>query len=153
MVSLFYFYSNSAVRAAGLEQFQELLGDPQLKVKETRDVRWLSHQKTVATIVRTFPSLIASLQSEADDRGNLTALGLFTLMTKLDFLCALVMINDYYFIFRNSRSYSKGIWLTLVSYLVNSTIAVINQRLTSEFSKKCTKMLRVWQQGSKLQQL
>ena len=110
MVSLFYFYSNSAVRAAGLEQIQELLGDPQLKVKEAKDVRWLSHQKAVATIVRTFPSLIASLQSEANNRGNPTALGLFTLMTKFDFLCALVMLNDILPHLWNSRSYSKGRW-------------------------------------------
>ena len=59
LTSLFHFYSNSAVRTAGLEHMQELLGDPTLHVKEAKDVRWLSYQKAVATIVRIYPSLIA----------------------------------------------------------------------------------------------
>ena len=109
-----------------------------MKVKEAKDVRWLSHQKAVATIVRTFPSLIASLQREASDRGNPTALGLFTLMTKFDFLCALVKLHD---ILRHLSKLSlvfqrKLVDLSMVSCFVNSTMTVINQRLTAEFSKK-----------------
>lgn len=63
LTTLFHFYSNSAVRTAGLEHMQELLGDPTLHVKEAKDVRWLSHQKAISTIVRIYPSLIASLKS------------------------------------------------------------------------------------------
>ena len=38
--TLFLFYQNSAVHMAGL---QEVLDDPVIKLKQAKDVRWLSH--------------------------------------------------------------------------------------------------------------
>ena len=38
---LYRFYSNSAVRTAGLRAIQEVLDDPQSKLTQAKDVRWL----------------------------------------------------------------------------------------------------------------
>ena len=133
LTSLFHFYRNSAVRTAGLEHMQELLGDPTLHVKEAKDVRWLSHQKAVATIVLIYPSLIASLKSEANDRGNPTALGLFTLMTTFRFVCTISTLNDLLpHLSKLSLIFQKkSVDLSVISCFVNSTIALIQQRLPS----------------------
>ena len=73
--NLFYFYQNSLVRMSGLHVIQALLDDPAIKLKEAKDVRWLSHDAAVATLLRIFPSLMASLEREATERGESTAEG------------------------------------------------------------------------------
>ena len=40
--TLFLFYQNSAVRMAGLHVIQEVLDEPVIKLKQAKDVRWLS---------------------------------------------------------------------------------------------------------------
>ena len=50
--NLFYFYQNSHVRMSGLHAIQALLDDPTIKLKETKYVRWLSHDAAVATLLR-----------------------------------------------------------------------------------------------------
>ena len=54
--SLFYFYQNSAVRMANLHAIQELLNDPQIKCKQAKDVRWLSHDNAIKALIRSLPS-------------------------------------------------------------------------------------------------
>jgi hypothetical protein len=49
MTTLFCFFQASAVRTAGLKAIQELLDSPTLKLKEAKDVRWLSHDQAVQT--------------------------------------------------------------------------------------------------------
>ena len=55
---------------------QALLDDPVIKPNEAKDVRWLSHDAAVATLLHTLPLLIASLDREASEHGELTAGGL-----------------------------------------------------------------------------
>lgn len=74
--NLFSFYQNSPVRMSGLHSIQAILNDPAIKLKEAKDVRWLSHDAAVAALLRTLPSLIASLDREASERGEPTVEGL-----------------------------------------------------------------------------
>ena len=131
--SLFSFYNRSAVRTAGLKEMQEMLGDPQLKIKEAKFVRWLSHEKAVATIVRVFPSLLSSLKAEAEDHGSPVALGLYTLMTKYEFICAIAVLNDMLpHLSKLSLLFQrKHVDLSMISCLVEATIITVQQRLTS----------------------
>ena len=64
--NLFSFYQNSPVRLAGLHAIEAILDDPRIILREAKDVRWLSHDAAIASILRILPSLIASL-----DRGPL----------------------------------------------------------------------------------
>ena len=74
--NLFSFYQNSPVRLAGLHAIQGILNDPKIKLREAKDVRWLSHDAAITAILRTLPSLIASLDREASERGEPVASGL-----------------------------------------------------------------------------
>ena len=135
--SLFSFYNKSAVRTAGLKEMQEMLGDPQLKIKEAKFVRWLSHEKAIATVVRVFPSLLSSLKAEAEDHGSPVALGLYTLMTKYEFICAMAVLNDMLpHLSKLSLLFQrKHVDFSMISCLVEATIITVQQCLTC-FSEK-----------------
>ena len=74
---LYRYYQNSAVRMSGLKAIQETLNDPQLKLTQAKDVRWLSHEKAVDLLRRCLPSVITSLEREAEERNCAQAVGLF----------------------------------------------------------------------------
>ena len=74
--TLFLFYQNSPVRMAGLHAIQAVLHDPIIKLKQAKDVGWLSHEAAISAILRTMPSLIASLEREASERKEPAAVGL-----------------------------------------------------------------------------
>ena len=81
--SLLQFYQNRAVRMAGLHATQEILNDPIIKLKEAKDVRWLSHEHAIKALIRILPSLITSLEREATERDEPTAVGLVKVVKTL----------------------------------------------------------------------
>ena len=64
---MFLFYQNSPVHIAGLHAIQQVLDDPVIKLKQAKDVRWLSHEAAILSILRMMPSLITSLEREASE--------------------------------------------------------------------------------------
>ena len=60
--TLFYFFQNSAVRMANLHAIQEILNDPQIKCKQAKDVRWLSHDNAIKAIIRSLSSIHVCLE-------------------------------------------------------------------------------------------
>ena len=91
---LYRFYEYSAVRSAGLKKIQEILNDPQIKFTQAKDVRWLSHDKVVQTLRRCLPSVITSLEREAEERNNAEAAGLAVFVKTYRFVAALYMFSD-----------------------------------------------------------
>ena len=76
---IYRFYSNSAVRTAGLRSIQEVLDDPQSKLTQAKDVRWLSHERAVSHLRKCFKSVLLSLDKEGMVRNNAEAAGLLFL--------------------------------------------------------------------------
>ena len=54
----FLFYHNSPVRMAGLHAIQAILDSPTVKLKQAKDVRWLSYDATNKAIISTFLLLL-----------------------------------------------------------------------------------------------
>ena len=73
---LYRYYQYSPVRMSGLKKLQEVLNDPQLKLTQAKDVRWLSHEKAVRNLRQCLPSVLASLEREATERSDAQAHGL-----------------------------------------------------------------------------
>jgi hypothetical protein len=88
MTTLFRFFQASAVRTAGLKAIQELLDSPTLKLKEAKDVRWLSHDQAVQTLRRTLPAVLVALEREGTEKGEPVALGLVKVMKNYQLLPA-----------------------------------------------------------------
>ena len=91
---LYRFYSNSAVRTAGLRAIQEVLDDPQLKLTHAKDVQWLSHEKAVSHLRQCFTSVILSLEKEGNERNCAEAAGLLTFVRSYKFIASLNMFSN-----------------------------------------------------------
>lgn len=92
--SLFYFYHNSPVRQAGLTAIQNLLGDPILRLKQAKDVHWLSHNAAVEALRRSLVSVLHSLDREAAERSEPTASGLLGFIRTYFFIASLSVFAD-----------------------------------------------------------
>lgn len=90
--SLFYFYQNSAVRYAGLVEIQSILDEPQLKLVNAKDVRWLSHDNACRVLKSTLPAVLASLEREVAEPGNVLAAGLSSQCQKYQFVATLYLM-------------------------------------------------------------
>ncbi|XP_077870232.1 zinc finger protein 862-like, partial [Saccoglossus kowalevskii] len=91
---LYYFYQNSAVQMSGLKQIEAILSEPQIKMKEAKSVRWLSHQRAVDAVRRTLSAVITSLERESEERGDATAQGLAMFIKSYDFIASIHMLSD-----------------------------------------------------------
>ena len=80
LLQTLFFFQNSAVRMANLHAIQEILNDPQIKCKQAKDVRWLSHDNAIKALIRSLPSILVSLDREASENGEPTAHGLYKFM-------------------------------------------------------------------------
>ena len=76
------FYKKSLVRIAGFKEIQEVLDDPRLSLMQAKDVRWLPHEKAVNHLRKRFPSVLVSLEREAQERHNAEAAGLASFIKK-----------------------------------------------------------------------
>ena len=81
---LLYFYENSTVRMSGLKAIEQLLQTPDLKLKQSADTRWLSHDSACQTLVNVLPAVITSLEREGCERGQPLAVGLCKVVKQYD---------------------------------------------------------------------
>ena len=127
--SLFYFYQNSAVRTASLQTIQEVLNDPVIKCKQAKDVRWLSHENAIKAVVRSLPSLLVSLDREASENGEPTALGLYKFMKSYKFVASVYLLSDILpHLGCLSRIFQKeNVNLSLIQPCLKSTIDAIKK--------------------------
>ena len=77
LITLFYYFKNSAVREAALHQIQEVMDEPVLGLKQAVSTRWLSHDQAVASIQRTLVSLLTALERAVVENDDAVARGLY----------------------------------------------------------------------------
>ena len=108
-----------------------MLNDPCLKLTQAKDVRWLSHDKAVSNLRRCLPSVITSLEREAEERYNAEASGLAAFVKTYKFVSALYMFCDVLPPLAGlSRAFQKhDIDFTVVKPLVAGTKAAIDALL------------------------
>ena len=130
---LYRFYSNSAVRTAGLRAIQEVLDDPQLKLTQAKDVRWLSHERAVSNLHQCFTSVLLSLDKQGTERNCAEAAGLLTFVRSYNFIASLYMFSDVSPPLASlSRVFQrKDVNFTVIKPLVNGTQAAINALLAT----------------------
>ena len=92
--TLYWFFQASAVRTAALKAIQDLLNSPSLKMKEAKDVRWLSHDQAVQTLRRTLPAVLTALEREGSEKEEPVAIGLFKVMKSYEFVACLHLLCE-----------------------------------------------------------
>ena len=120
-----YFFQNNSVRMAHLQEIQQILGDPSLKFKEPKHVRWLSHGKAVSAVRRCLPSLITTLEQEAVN--NPTAAGLVKAVKTFEFVACTCLLSDILPSLNrlSLRFQRKDIDFSVIQPRVHSTITFI----------------------------
>ena len=78
---------------AGLYAMQEMLDSPNIKLKQAKRVRWLSHDAAIAAIIRKLPALIASLEREAIKRSDSIDIGLVRFVKTHYFVACCHLLN------------------------------------------------------------
>ncbi|KAK6181002.1 hypothetical protein SNE40_008951 [Patella caerulea] len=90
--SVFAYFSNSALRTNRLRYIQEAMDIPQLKYAEVHAVRWLSLDRAVQVIYRTYPALVEALAIEAE--GHPVARGLYAEVEQFKFIAITHLLMD-----------------------------------------------------------
>ena len=137
---LFDFFTNSAVRTAGLKEVQSLLQDKQSKILEPCATRWLSIECRVHRIKDCFVSIVLSLEWEGTERSEAKAIGLSRLILEYRFVCTMLLLCD---VLPHITHLSKCFQIEAVDYsviptMLSSTISSLQQLITSDGSNFAT---------------
>ena len=99
-----------------------------IKLKDAKDVRWLSHDAAVAAILRTLPSLIVSLDRETSERGEPTAAGLLQFVKAPFFIATAHLLHKILpHISRLSHIFQKeDVDFTMIRPCLDATVAAIS---------------------------
>ena len=116
-VNLFAFHE-------GLKAIQELLNSPSLKMKEAKNVRWLSHDQGVQTIRRTLPAVLTTLEQEGTENGEPVTIGLMKCYEYLYLMCDVLhhlsqltcLFQSEYMQVSTIRPYLSACIKSLISY-------------------------------------
>lgn len=127
LVTLYYHFANSPVREAALHEIQEIMEEPVLHLKRAIHTRWLSHDQAVASIQRTLPSLLTTLEREAAEKDDAVARGLLQALKCYKFVATLFLLSDVLpLLSKLSLIFQKeDIDLGIIKPVVSSTIASI----------------------------
>ena len=122
-VQTLFFYHNSPVCMAGL---QAILDSPTVKLKQAKDVRWLSYDAAIKAIITTFPTLVARLEREATERNEPAAVGLVKFVKTHYFVGCCYLLNKVLphmsLIFQQ-----EDVNLSLIKPALESTLASIQE--------------------------
>lgn len=147
--SLYAFYSRSAVRSAGLLAIQNLLkatleteesGSTSGKVLSPSETRWLALGECAVKLKNILPSVIVSLEREAEERGDNSAAGLVNLMTRFAFIATLFLLCEILpTINRLSLQFQKShIDFTAINTSLTATIAILKRKKELDLTANIT---------------
>ena len=91
---MYRYYKNSSVKTASLKEIQKYFQEVPLNIKQAKHHRWLSHNAAILSIVRTYISIVADLESNtvaANTVGN----GLLKQLKKPINVMSLYFLADY----------------------------------------------------------
>ena len=105
LTDLFYYFSKSSNRSQDLEEIQDILKDPRLKIKEIHEVRWLSFFEALSTVYSSLPALLTffdGVKKQKDAKGEglarrlATQKTIYVLTTMLDVMApVMVMVQAF----------------------------------------------------------
>ncbi|XP_061192620.1 uncharacterized protein C17orf113-like [Saccostrea echinata] len=121
VANIFFYFSGSALRSNKLREIQMLLNLPTLKFAQIHSVRWLSLQKSVEILYRTYPALLIALEHEGTT--NPAARGIHAEVSQYNFIAITHMLMDILpFLGRLSRIFqTKDLDLSKLRPIVEST--------------------------------
>ena len=129
---IFNYFSGSALRANKLREIQLLLELPTLKYAQVHSVHWLSLEKAVEVIYRTYPALVCALEHEATS--NPAAKGIIQQVSQYSFIAITHMLMDILpFLSKLSKAFqSESTDFSKIQPVVNSICEALRDLLECE---------------------
>ena len=81
LTDLYYHFSKSAKRVAGLKAIQEILESPKLKIKEMHSVPWVAFYSALETVYRCWDALVTYF---ANHKNDAKAVGFLKKLTQIE---------------------------------------------------------------------
>ncbi|MEW8548619.1 MAG: DUF4371 domain-containing protein, partial [Candidatus Thiodiazotropha sp.] len=127
------YYKYSAKKTASLKEVQTAFNEVPLTIKQAKHHRWLSHEKAVTSIVRSYKSRIVDLESSSisnDPVGN----GLLKSLKDTDNIRLLLLLAD---VLPHVTALSlffqrRNIHLGMVKSMVDKTLRMIQTRMITD---------------------
>ena len=91
LTDLYYYFSKSSKRTAGLKAIQEVLQSPKLKVKEMHAVRWFAFYSALETVFRSWDALVTYF---ANHRNDAKAVGFLKKLTQVQNVATMYYLMD-----------------------------------------------------------
>ena len=91
LTDLYYYFSKSSKRTAGLKAIQEALQSPKLKVKKMHAVRWFAFYSVLETVFRSWDALVTYV---ANHRNDAKAVGLLKKPTLVQNVATMYYLMD-----------------------------------------------------------
>lgn len=91
LTDLYYYFSKSSKRNAGLKAIQEVLQSTKLKVKEMHAVRWFVFYSGLETVFRSWDALVTCF---ANDRNDTKAAGFLKKLNQVQNVAAMYYLMD-----------------------------------------------------------
>jgi hypothetical protein len=124
--SIYQYYANSPVRAAGLKELQLLIDDDEFTLKEPKFTRWLSHGQAVAALHRSLGSVLSHLSQQP--KSDALAKGLLKQLATRKFILTLLLFCDVMPILTKLSLLfqERNVDLSMIDFGVRSAITRIN---------------------------
>ena len=90
---MFHYLHQSPTRSSQFSEVQKAFNLPQLKLKEAKDVRWLSCSQAVIALQKNLLPITVFMISEAE-AGEATALGLATALQQYEFVAGVYFMAE-----------------------------------------------------------
>ena len=102
--SLYGLFCQSSPRTSLLQEVQEAMNDPQLKIRRSCETRWVSRDNVTKTVFRSFPALLGYLTLDAfnptcSDKAKVP--GLRDSLMDFEFVATLLLCRDVLPVFTN----------------------------------------------------
>ena len=91
LTDLYYYFSKSAKRVAGVKAIQEILESPKLKIKEMHSVRWFAFYSVLETVYRSWDALVTYF---ANHKNDAKAVGFLKKLTQIENVATMYYLMD-----------------------------------------------------------
>lgn len=141
---VYVFFSRSTNRSAQLQEMEKVYNQPSVTVKQPTETRWLSCEAAVNSLRKCLSSVKAVCEQEAI-KGDATALGLATQISKSNFIALLLFMSDLLSLLANLSRCLQVSTLNLLSVEqhVQDTIASLKSLQENVFSSSYMSTLDV----------
>ena len=149
LTDLYYYFSKSSKRTAGLKAIQEVLQSPKLKMKEMHAVRWFAFYSALETVYRSWDALVTYF---ANHRNDAKAAGFLKKLTQVENVATMYYLMDVipWLTQLNQIFQKEDLDVSIIRACISTTLKEIGEvkKGNGFYTKKLTETLKQDESGN-----